>query len=258
MSELLLANSVETPVDVDATGSTVAPDTHPKPNNCTECEKYIKSANLVVARDTSEQNKDDDPIEGDSEEDIPTDEDDAGSLEDFVVDDESDESDQSEDEKGKIPPGASETDLLLNSLPQQWSRDEVRELVNQNGRPKRNTRAPRRFEEEFADDIAKVMLDDVPESELHAVIDDSDDDDEDHEGNEEEDESFHADDEDEDDDDDDDSDDEDEDDDEDDEDEEDDGGDTDKEEEEDNADKDEEEDKDSDDESRQKKRVKVD
>jgi hypothetical protein len=103
------------------------------------------------------------------ESDVNTSDDEAGSLVDFVVNDS--ESEKTPDERDEP---ANERDLLLKSLPAAWT-NEVETLSSSNGRPKRIKKRPIRFEEQYADDIAKVMLEDVPPDELDAVIEDSDD-----------------------------------------------------------------------------------
>ena len=109
--------------------------------------------------------------------------DDAGSLVDFIVDDEADDDSVDGDKESDAADNAmaegDEVQQLFDSL-RPSERLQVQELVNATDdsaqrRSRRVSRAPRRFVEEYADDIARVLLEDVPEDEISAALESDDD-----------------------------------------------------------------------------------
>ena len=135
---------------------------HPSLAGDTSAINYAFNDNAISSNDHND----------DDVEDVNTSDDDAGSLVDFVVNES--EGERTPDERDE---SINERDLLLKSLPVEWS-NEIKVLSHSNGRPKRIKKRPIRFEEEYAADIAKVMLEDVPADELEAAMQESDDGDE--------------------------------------------------------------------------------
>ena len=149
----------------------------------------------------------------DSEDDVATEDDDAGSLVDFIVDS-NDEDDEDTGLQDAHTAAVKKPQCEALELKEDLKRDE-RALFDADVRPRRQRKKTKFFVEEYASEIAGVMLSDVPADELDAAIelelsdepaDADDDDDEDADADDDDDEDADADDEDEDDDDDDDDD----------------------------------------------------
>lgn len=124
--------------------------------------------------------------------------DDAGSLVDFIVDDNGEEEEEEDffgsadfEEAHDDATDDNEVAQLLSSL-LPAEREAVVRLVTQPSaeasvrRSTRASRSPLRYVQEYADDVARVMLEDIPDDEIDAALGDDDDDEE------EEEEEMHA------------------------------------------------------------------
>ena len=104
----------------------------------------------------------------DSEDDVATEDDDAGSLVDFIVDS-NDEDDEDTGLQDAHTAAVKKPQCEALELKEDLKRDE-RALFDADVRPRRQRKKTKFFVEEYASEIAGVMLSDVPVDELDAAI----------------------------------------------------------------------------------------